>query len=104
MVFSFIANTSEDICTDIVIVTKVWGSEISWEFGTCSSTQEYNSNEIYTEQCCQPAGAYELVCKDSYGDGWHGGYIEIGGSKYCEDFMAGSAESHDVAMPGKFRF
>ena len=97
-------DVPEEVCTDIEIVTEAYGNENSWTFGNCNSTQEYNSYDTYIEQCCQPMGTYQLVCADSYGDGWHGGYIEIGGSKYCEDFMAGSAESHDVAMPGKPRF
>ena len=28
-------------------------------------------------------GDYELICKDSYGDGWNGGYITINGKRYC---------------------
>ena len=62
---------------------------------------EYNSDEIYIEECCQPEGVYELICTDTYGDGWHGGYIEIGGEKYCENFTTGSEQNHDVTMPGK---
>ena len=32
-----------------------------------------------------------MQCKDSYGDGWHGGYIQIGSSatKLCSDFTSG---------------
>ena len=43
----------------------------------------------YEEECCQPAGRYTLTCKCSYGDGWHGGYLEINGTNYCEDFKHG---------------
>ena len=85
---------------DIKIVTKRWGSENSWTFGSCSSAQAYNNRETYTEQCCQEAGDYELVCKDSYGDGWHTGYLEIGGTKYCDTFQSGHEQTHEVTMEG----
>ena len=68
----------EDICIEINIVTENFGNENSWSFGNCYNNQTYPSYNTTTEECCQPAGTYELVCIDSYGDGWHGGYIEIG--------------------------
>ena len=95
------------ICTDIKIVTESWGSEISWTFGNCTSNQVYESRQIYTEECCQLEGDYRLLCKDSYGDGWNGGYIEINGTQYCtySDFETGHEhEVIDVAMPGIYVF
>jgi len=83
-------------CTDIKIVTKSYGSENSWTFGSCSSSPfGYATNQVYTEKCCQPAGSYDFICKDSYGDGWHGGYIQIGGSeeKLCLDFTSGGSKT-----------
>ena len=50
----------------------------------------YGDQQTITENCCQPRGDYELVCKCAYGDGWHGGYLEIGGNKYCEQFSSGT--------------
>ena len=35
---------------------------------------------------------------DSYGDGWHGGYLEINGQKYCEDFTTGSEKQADLTV------
>ena len=84
-------------------MTQNYGHENSWSFGNCNSAQDYTSNEAYTEVCCQPAGTYELVCRDTWGDGWHGGYIEIGGISYCGDFAQGHEESHEVAMSGKIK-
>ena len=91
------------VCTTIKIVTKRWGNENSWTFGECSSAQEYGNRQVYTEECCQLAGNYHLVCKDSYGDGWHNGYIQIGGEgkKWCKDFKSGSEQSQEVEMTGK---
>ena len=97
-----------NICTNIKIVTKSWGYENSWTFGSCSSSQTYGNNEEYTEECCQPPGSYDLDCKCSYGDGWHGGYIQIGDSeeKLCLDFTSGGSKTiADVAYgdcPGTF--
>ena len=82
------------------LTTKAYGKEVSWIFGTCDSTQEYASNEQYTESCCLAPGEYTLSCQDSYGDGWHGGFLEIQGNKYCEDFGTGKLATHQVTLAG----
>ena len=84
------------------LVTKDYGSEISWEFGNCfgptsSQPNPYQSDTTYDDiECCQSLGSYILLCRDSYGDGWHGGYIEIDGTKYCEDFTSGHTSNGKV--------
>ena len=77
-------------------VTKDWGHEIEWNIGgathaSCENEQSYENDQEYTQQCCLPANATEfpITCKDTYGDGWHGGYLEINGETYCEDFSDG---------------
>ena len=104
--FSFVGddNEEEDVCTEIKVVTENYGYENSFSFGSCNSTQEYPSYNTTIEICCQPAGTYELVCTDTYGDGWHGGYIEIGNLSYCGDFSTGHEASHNVTMPGNLKF
>ena len=79
-----------EVCMDIKKVTKAYGSENSWTFGKCKSSQQYASRQTYTTKCCLAKGEHTLTCKDSYGDGWHGGYLEIQGNKYCKDFKSGS--------------
>ena len=86
--------------TDIKVVTKKWGNENSWIFGNCANSQTYKSKQIYTEKCCQLECEYELICKDSFGDGWHGGYLEIDGTKYCTDFKQGSEQATEAPMSG----
>ena len=81
-------------------MTKKWGNENSWIFGNCANSQTYKSKQIYTEKCCQLEGEYELICKDSFGDGWHGGYLEIDGTKYCTDFKQGSEQATEAPMSG----
>merc|ERR1712029_1145747 len=34
----------------------------------------------------------ELDCKDGYGDGWHGGRMEVGGNTLCADFQEGHSQ------------
>ena len=79
-----------EVCTNIKLVTSIYANEISWSFGQCNSNetgQEYTNNNTFTDECCQEAGSYELICHDSYGDGWNGGYIEIEGNQYCNKFF-----------------
>ena len=82
-------TTPATVCTNVKVVTKKYGYENSWALGTCESKERYQSNKETTQECCQAPGTYELECKDSYGDGWHGGYLEIQGKKYCDDFQGG---------------
>ena len=74
-------------CFDVQINTRKYGDEISWSLGKgkCSSSQEYGDNKVYTEQCCLSPDDYELSCDDSFGDGWHGGFIQMQEKKYCEE-------------------
>ena len=76
------------------LTTVNYGSEISWSLGSCQSNGGYGNNAEYTEQCCLTPGNYNLECKDSYGDGWHGGYLQIGDSdvNLCKDFTEGSSK------------
>jgi len=95
---------TNDKCVNIKLQTKAYGNEISWKFGSCQSPPgygehrmgKYANNKEYTIECCQPAGTYELDCKDKWGDGWNGGSIEIGGTKYCKDFKKGKSKKQQV--------
>ena len=89
-----------DQCVDIRLETRGDGGEISWTFGPCSSDQVYASNKPYIQQCCLATGEYHLTCKDSYGDGWKGAFIEIQGKKYCDDFRTGSVAIQKVTIEG----
>ena len=85
-----------EVCHDIKIRTERWGNENSYQIGECSSQRQYGNKRNYEENCCLAPGTYTLDCKCSYGDGWHGGYIEIDGIKYCQDFTDGFSKSVTV--------
>ena len=89
-----------EVCVDMDLTTRAWGHEISWTFGSCDSTQAYANNGQYSESCCLVPGEYTLSCLDTYGDGWHGGFLEIQGTRYCEDFTSGSVAAHQVTVTG----
>ena len=84
-----------DQCFTVKTVTKIWANEITWNIGgTCNSKDlgKYQNNKEDTDQCCFAAGQdkFAITCKDSYGDGWHGGYLEINGKQYCANFGSGT--------------
>ena len=91
-------STEDDVCFDVKLTTVNYGSEISWSLGSCQSNGGYGNNAEYTEQCCLTPGNYNLECKDSYGDGWNGGYIEVKGEKYCESFSTGGEETVPIII------
>ena len=85
-------------CFEVSHTSKKWGSENSWTLDTCSNTSPHVSHATADAECCLPPGEYTLTCKDSYGDGWHGGYVTIEGKNYCEKFSQGSSETHQVLV------
>ena len=93
-------------CQNIKIKTFTWAYEISWNLGSCQgppSNSPYSNDDESTVQCCLAGGTYTLNCQDSYGDGWHGGYIQIGDdtTKYCENFRSGHLESPQITVAGE---
>lgn len=82
-----------------MIVTKDYGVENSYEFGSCKSQQKYEDDKLYEERCCMKKGTYTLKCMDApYDDGWHGGYITIDGENYCDDFTSGNEKTAQVTI------
>ena len=89
------------------LTTKERADQIFWTIGPCSSRQSelgsryrqaYQDNREYEFDCFLPAGTYDLICEDQYGDGWSGAYIEIAGTKYCEDFDENDGFQKTIAV------
>ena len=88
-----------ETCKSIKVRTEAWGNENSYQMSTCASTRTYGNYADYDEEdCCLSPGTYTLICKCSYGDGWHNGYVEIDGTKYCQDFTSGGSKSVTVTF------
>ena len=108
-------GTEPDVCFNVTTVAVHWGHEISWTIGTGDESRDCLSHEDiihwdlsweYDQMCCLPKHTDEFViaCVDSYGDGWHGGYLEINGEKYCDNFSDGSHQwtilPNDASLAG----
>ena len=94
--------------------TTRWGNEISWAIMegdkiACASQAvgTYGSHSLFTFECklC-PDVKYKIHCKDSYGDGWHGGYLQFKdmyghywGNQFCKNFTSGHKYSTEVTIP-----
>merc|ERR1719498_954343 len=81
----------------VTMTTTSWGNEITWTVGDCSGGP-YTNYATFTDDCCLEVGTYTLSCNDSFGDGWHGGSILIGGTSYCGDFSTGSVQTETVVI------
>lgn len=100
----------ESECTgnlvNIYIQTQNWGSEISWsliaEDGTvAASGSGYSSWNSYYSYACLPAGCYQMVMNDSWGDGWNGAYYMIyGANTYAEGTLLYGATASDFVGVG----
>lgn len=91
--------TESQYCFDVKAVTKRYSYEYSWNIGCvdqycqmCANNATFGRKAEYHQKCCLPADQkeYSINCFDSSGDGWRGGYLEINGIRYCEDFLDGS--------------
>ena len=90
-------------CHTIKIRTEDYGSENSFKIKrgsktVCGSHQRYSDHANFEEECCMVPGTYTIDCECSYGDGWHGGYLEVDGTRYCEDFLSGITKSVTVSF------
>ena len=95
-----------EVCFDVTTHTKNWGHENDWTIACsdggcreCANDEEFGNHASYTQQCCLPQDESEftITCKDEWGDGWHGGVLEINGNEYCGDFSSGS--EYQETMP-----
>ena len=89
-------SSDNDRCLKVKLSTADYGEEISWNIGSCQSNAVYDDNAEYTQRCCLKPGTYNLECRDSAGDGWNGGYIEVNGNKYCDSFTSASDETSEI--------
>merc|ERR1719329_1409515 len=82
----------------VVITLKSYPDEIEWTItgsgaaaGITCGNGPYDGHygEQPAEDCKLKAGDYTLKCIDTYGDGWHGGFMTIDGTMYCDYFTTG---------------
>ena len=60
----------------------------------------YGSHSMFAFECKLCTNTkYKIHCKDSYGDGWHGGFLTIDGKSYCEDFCSQSCYGEGLYAP-----
>ena len=95
------------------VIAKSWGSEIRYEVvnkdkkTVCSGGPfSSNSDNVITD-CQMTAGDYSVKCIDTYGDGWHGGYIAIEGvedQKLCQTFTSGHLKVEEFKYGPKTSF
>ena len=95
----------------MTLETRTWGNEVSWELleGStnlvkCRSnpvgSYGWHNTYVHPEKCnlCSDT-EYKIHCKDSYGDGWHGGFLTIDGKSYCNDFCSQSCYGEGLYAP-----
>ena len=74
----------------------------------------FSNNQVYHQKCCLPENANDflIICRSEYGAGWdsreqwwdesaQGGYLEIDGNRYCEDFSDG--REFNATLPNDFQ-
>ena len=83
------------VSADVVVTTKSYPGENTFEIlnaageVVCKGGPFDDRKEYPQPSCSLTDKTYTIKCIDSYGDGWHGGFISLGSEKYCEDFRRG---------------
>jgi hypothetical protein len=55
-----------------------WGSEITWDLDGGDTQGPYSDSAAqHVKALCLTKGSHTVNMRDSYGDGWHGGKLEI---------------------------
>ena len=63
--------------TTVNVQTAIYGYEVTWQLDGGAIFGPYGNYETDTASFCLSVGQHQLSYWDSYGDGWHGGYIEV---------------------------
>ena len=88
---------------------EAYANEIQWEIHNhagfvCGGGPYPGSGRHRINDCHFGNGDYQLKCIDSYGDGWHGGYIIIGEQNFCQNFMYGHLQAEYFSWNGDNSF
>jgi hypothetical protein len=86
---------------NVTTVTGPFARQVSWYINREGQTGQFlcqgstfEDYELRGQGCCLENGTYELQCVDSYGDGWHGGFVIIDGvGTFCGPGWAGARKS-----------
>ena len=110
---SHVISTKEyglNVCFIVTTKTKAWAHEVKWSIKgektselSCPNDIEFDNNNEYQQICCLPTleNKFTISCKDTYGDGWHMGYLEIEGNRYCDKFTHGHEVTDILPNPAK---
>ena len=76
----------------VQLFTQTWASEISFEIdGVTITSGTLGDSQTYTYSRCLAPGSHTLLLLDSFGDGWHGGYVRINNVNYGTTFESGAS-------------
>ena len=76
----------------VQLFTTIWGSQISFKIdGVNITSGTLGSLQMHTYMRCLAPGSHTLLLQDSFGDGWHGGYVRINNVNYGTTFTSGAS-------------
>ena len=76
----------------VQLFTQMWADEISFKIdGVTITSGTLANSQTYTYSPCLAPGSHTLLLLDSFGDGWHGGYVRINNVNYGTTFTSGAS-------------
>jgi hypothetical protein len=76
----------------VQLFTQMWADEISFKIdGVTITSGTLANSQTYTYSPCLAPGSHTLLLLDSFGDGWHGGYVKINNVNYGTTFTSGAS-------------
>ena len=101
--FHFICQICPYPAITAELTTLIWAEEISWSIidedgiTVAGPFSGFLDNSTYTEIICLEPGCYTALLEDSYGDGWHDGYIKFA-TQELGVFASGTVNSYSNSV------
>ena len=89
---------SECINYDYYCDGGTWQEEVSWQITNNSDSIIYSGNAPEAGNLCLEEGCYTLTVTDSYGDGWQGNTLNIGGLIFTNENLDGCTDCPDESQ------
>ena len=95
------------VSAEVKVHTEAFGSEVRFNIHNAAGEEvcqggyspRYKSRSENLTDCNVQGSGNTILCTDTYGDGWHGGYVLIKGHKFCEEFRSGRTKVEQITIP-----
>ena len=96
-----IEDCTDDGCSEVPISCDggSWQTEVSWTITDSSGNIVAQGGAPYSETICLEDDCFTIDMQDSYGDGWNGNTLLVGGLTFGDSFTTGYSATGEFCTP-----